>query len=230
MKNNMVNSLKSFFQINNIQPIRTDYYLLAITHSSFNRDKDDNYERLEFLGDSLLQFVSSNYIFRKYPELSQGHATRLRSTAVRTEALAKISNELGLLKILRTGPGKMRESVINSPKVQADVFEAMIAAIFLDQGFEKASQFIIKHISPIIDSVHNDENKDPKGQLQEYFQSITKESITYQTDQLSDKRFLAKAKHDGVIYGEGVGLSKKEAETNAAIDALQKLKDKIEVQ
>ncbi|QNM93944.1 ribonuclease III [Mycoplasma sp. Pen4] len=218
-------TLKSFLEQHDIEPNNIDIYFTAVKHSSYTRIERDNYEQLEFLGDAILQFLSSSYIFKKYPTLTQGYQTRLRSKAVCTKTLSEITNQLGLLDLLKTGPGKMRDTVISSQKVQADLFESLTGAIYIDQGLQKTYDFVKQYVFPLIDDVHNEENKDPKGRLQEYFQSISKENITYVTE-WDEKReqFYSKAKHDNQFYGQGFGLSKKEAEVNAATDALEKLK------
>ncbi|WLP85363.1 ribonuclease III [Mycoplasma seminis] len=234
MKITKVNSLQEFFAQHQIEPNSLEPYILATTHPSFNRREFENYERLEFLGDAVLQFLSSSFMYKAYPNLTQGHLTRLRSQAVGTEYLSYLSREIGLVDILKTGPGKMREAVTASLKVQADIFESMVGAIYIDQGLKKAAEFVYQYLREQIIKLHNDDNKDPKGILQEYFQSMSKESITYNTIQLQEANennhplFQAQAIHDGVTYGTGIGNSKKEAETNAAIDALQKLKLNVE--
>ncbi|SJZ47452.1 ribonuclease III [Mycoplasmopsis verecunda] len=227
-------NLNDFLKEHNIEPKSLEPYILATTHPSYNRKEFDNYERLEFLGDAVLQFLSSIFMYKAYPNLTQGPLTRLRSQAVGTDYLSHISKEIGLVDILRTGPGKMRDAVTASPKVQADIFESMVGAIYIDQGLQKTADFVYRYIKEQIIKLHDGDNKDPKGILQEYFQSMSKESITYNTIQLTQvdennphPLFQAQAIHDNVIYGVGTGNSKKEAETNAALDALNKLKDDI---
>ncbi|MFV8401043.1 ribonuclease III [Mycoplasma sp. 005V] len=227
------NTLEEFLSEHDIVPNSLEPYILAITHSSYNRKNFDNYERLEFLGDAVLQLLSSSFMYKAYPNLTQGHLTRLRSQAVGTEYLSYLAREIGLVNFMKTGPGKMRDTVIQSAKVQADLFESMVGAIYIDQGLKKAADFVYRYLKDRIIDLHDNNNKDPKGQLQEYFQSLTKESITYNTVQIAPfdaqnhPSFQAQAIHDGQIYGVGLGTNKKEAETNAAIDALKKLKDEV---
>ncbi|VEU72650.1 ribonuclease III [Mycoplasmopsis gallopavonis] len=225
---NKATSLNEFLELHEITPNNSLTFIQALTHSSFNKGgtkKVGNYEQLEFLGDAVLQFISSAYIFRKYPDLAQGFQTRLRAKAVCTDTLSEISREIGLIDILKTGPGQMSVDVKGSHKVQADVFESIVGAIYFDQGITKARDFIAKYIYPVIDQIHSDNNKDAKSELQEYFQSFSKENITYITEQLDDKRFFAKAQHDKKFFGKGYGNTKKEAELAAAQDALSKLKE-----
>ncbi|AKA50211.1 hypothetical protein VO56_03135 [Mycoplasmopsis gallinacea] len=219
-------SLEHFLFLNEIETSNIKLYQEAITHSSYlvNHRSVHSYEKLEFLGDAILQLVSSDYIFRKYNKLEPGYQTRLRANVVRTETLASITESLGLVELIRTGSGQMETDVKFSQKVRADVFEAIVAAVYLDKGFRFAAKFIGKYLFDIIDDIHGGHNKDSKTELQEYFQSVSKENIHYQVEQLSDGKFKAKAIHDKIIYGSGIGNTKKEAETQAATDALTKLK------
>ncbi|QKT05632.1 ribonuclease III [Mycoplasma sp. OR1901] len=230
--------IKNFYYV----PNEIHYYILATTHKSFDpkdETKKINYERLEFLGDAFLQLYTSDLIFKNLKNLSQGELTRLRADIVNTKTLAKASDKMKLINILRTGNGKMEEEVKSSLKVKADAFEAIVGAIYIDMGAEFASNFVFEHlikenmehkVASIDDEkLVTDENlmftteKDPKTQLQEYFQNIDKRNITYETKEENDKIFIAKAIKDGIVYGVGSGSSKKRAETEAAKDALKKL-------
>ncbi|MGZ9762107.1 ribonuclease III [Mycoplasma sp. 394] len=215
-----------------IQPNHIEFYELATTHKSYNthdKTKLENYERLEYLGDSLLSFMIAIYAYKKFPNKSQGELSRWRASAVQTETLGAVSKNIGLLKFLKTGNGQMHTDVLDSPKVQADIFEAFLGAIYLDQGMSKAWWFVQKHLlasNISVDGHHVfQSNKDPKTQLQEYFQSISKNNIHYIFEE-KDKLFIAKAVHEDMIYGIGSGASKKEATTNAARAALNKMKMK----
>ncbi|BBU47447.1 ribonuclease III [Mycoplasmopsis felis] len=221
--------LLEFLKKENITPKNLQTYILATTHKSYNiKDKTKllNYERLEFLGDSLLAFVTAWTAFKKMPNHSQGELSRWKASAVQTETLSEVSKKLNLLPLLKTGPGQMKEDVINSPKVQADIFESMVGAICYDQGTNRAIQFIYDYLlnpnleKDIIDNFST--HKDPKTELQEHFQSMTKNSVHYVLEEIEDKKFYAKVYHSGILYGEGIGHSKKEAETNAAKQALEK--------
>ncbi|ADE19637.1 ribonuclease III [Mycoplasma crocodyli] len=218
-------NLTEFFHIHEIEPNNTKIYLQAITHSSFfsSSNKKNSYERLEFLGDSVIQFVVSSELF-KMDDLNQGKMTELRAKVVRAETLASISIAIGLIDILKTAPGGSQETIKNSTKIQCDVFEAIVGAIYVDQGLDIAYNFVFKFIKQYINGARQVENKDPKSRLQEYFQNFSKENIKYNVNQLPNKIFQARAIHEGSVYGMGQGYSKKEAEIEAAIDALKKLK------
>ncbi|UUD36174.1 ribonuclease III [Mycoplasmopsis citelli] len=219
-------TLEEFLKFHEINPKNHKLYFCAITHSSYValRKGLNSYEQLEFLGDSILNFLSSEYIFRKYTNLEPGKQTRVRSTAVRTETLAELSEKLGLVDILKTGVKQTESDVKKSLKVKADVFESMLGAIYLDQGLKVAKKFLEKYIFPVIDKVHAQSNKDSKTTLQEYIQSFSKDGVTYSVSQYDDKKFIAKVIYDKQVFGVGIGNSKKEAEQIAAQDALNKLK------
>lgn len=225
-KNNLLQFLKKI----DIKPDDISLYIQATTHKSFSNQNlsDINYEKLEFLGDSTLGFVVSSYIFKNNPKIDQGTMTRYRATIVETKMLSNISQKLGLVDLLRRGPGNMHVDVIASPKVQADILEALIGAIYLDQGIDQAMFFIKKYILAEVKDkniVNITDLKDPKTKLQELFQSMTKENITYKTEEVMNKLFQAKAVHEKKVFGVGTGKSKKEAESNAAQDALDKFKE-----
>ncbi|WP_406613978.1 ribonuclease III [Mycoplasma corogypsi] len=221
-----ISSLNEFFELHEMQPKKSLLYIEALTHSSANKPptKVDgrDYEKLEFLGDAVLQFLTSAYIYSKYSHLDSGAQTRLRAKVVCTEALSTISKELGLVDILKTGPGQMEKDVKESQKVQADIFESVIGAIYADLGISQAKKFAERYVFPIIDAEHNENNKDAKTELQEFFQGFSKQSIQYVVESLPDRTFKAKVIHENKVFGEGYGLNKKEAELNAAKAALEK--------
>ena len=199
----------------------------ALTHSSFSNEqkinKSKNYERLEFLGDAVLELVSSKFFFMKKPEMSEGQMTRLRSSMVCEQALAYCARDIELGKYLLLGKGeeatggRMRESIIS------DVMEAIIGALFLDGGLEAAEKFILDFI------LSDFENKqlfyDSKTILQEKIQKLGK-VLTYrlleETGPDHDKQFTVEACIDGEPLTKGCGRNKKTAEQNAAYEALMK--------
>lgn len=217
-------NLDEFFHFNDIKPKNKALYILALTHPSKSQNnKLQSYERLEFLGDSLLQFITTSYIYKKFPKMLQGKGTLLRSKVVSTASLSEISQMIGLPKLVYSAGGEAAREVKTSPKVQADLFESITGAIFEDLGLKETIKFVGKFLYPAINKFYNKENKDAKTVLQEIFQSMNKMSVIYQVEILDEKHFVAKAIHDGIVYGEGIGLSKKEAEIKAAENALNKL-------
>ena len=199
--------------------------LQALTHSSFSNEQKinryKNYERLEFLGDAVLELLSSRFFFETYPEMSEGQMTRMRSSMVCEPALAFCARDLSLGKyiLLRKGEeatgGRGRDSIIS------DVMEAVIGAIYLDGGIEEADKFVKKYILSDL------ENKqlfyDSKTILQERVQK-TGRTIVYdlvsETGPDHDKTFTVEAIIDGRTAGKGQGRNKKTAEQQAAYQVL----------
>ncbi|QZE12295.1 ribonuclease III [Mycoplasma sp. Ms02] len=220
-----VKTLEEFFHQNKIEPKSHLPYISAITHPSYKtKNKNiDTYQRLEFFGDAIIQFLVSQYIYINFSKQDEGYSSSLRANVVGTKTLSEVSQRIGLPLLLKSPQGKAASDAKSSAKVQADLFEAMTAAIYIDQGMVKTKEFLTTHLFPWIEKFHQNDNKDPKTKLQEYFQSFSRDNITYESVVQQDKTFLAKALHDGQTFGIGTGKSKKEAQTNAAIDALKKL-------
>ncbi|WP_029608413.1 ribonuclease III [Mycoplasma simbae] len=199
-------------------------FIPAFTHPSYTKvnknTTEEDYQKLEFLGDSLLQFLSSRFLFKKYPNLNEGELTLMRVKLVSTKNLNALSDSIGIKEFLRTGPGMMHKEVLSSVKVGADVFESFIGALYIDQGLEKVNTFLGQTL--FLTQIDTSKLKDSKTRFQEHIQSFSRTSVTYLTTQEGDE-FIAKAIHDNQVFGEGKGKSKLEAEENAATDALEKL-------
>lgn len=202
----------------------TRLYLRALTHTSFaNENRTDSYERLEYLGDAILEFIMSEYLYKNsdYPE---GKMTKLRSHYVCENALYEYSLLLGLNEYIRFGKGQMSDGKF-CKAIVADVFESFIAAMYLDIGIEEVKKFIYKHVIPLIENNELDFFNDYKSILQEYVQT-DKRSLHYEivneTGPAHNKEFSVVVKIDDIVYGMGIGSSKKEAEQLAAKDALKK--------
>ena len=199
-------------------------YIRALTHTSFaNEENCQSYERLEYLGDAILEFIMSEYLYKNtdYPE---GNMTKLRSHYVCENALYEYSLLLGLNEYIRFGKGQIGDGKY-CKAIVADVFESFIAAMYLDIGLNAVKDFIYKHIIPLIENNELDFFNDYKSILQELVQT-DKKSLEYEivneAGPAHDKKFSAVVKIDEIIYGRGTAKSKKEAEQLAAKDALQK--------
>ncbi|MBQ8327227.1 MAG: ribonuclease III [Lachnospiraceae bacterium] len=202
----------------------------ALTHSSFSHEmtvrRRPDYERLEFLGDAVLELVSSEYIFHTYPQMSEGNMTKLRAGAVCEPALAHCANKLELGKFLylgkgeECGGGRKRESII------ADVMEAIVGAIFLDSGIEEAKNFIMTYI--LADMETNKMFYDSKSTLQELVQKKGSARLEYtvleEKGPEHQKEFVVAVNLNGDRLGVGTGKNKKAAEQKAAYEALLKMK------
>lgn len=202
---------------------------LALTHSSFaneNKLKKNN-ERFEFLGDSVLGFVTAEYLFTEFKNRPEGEMTKLRATVVCEKSLFKFAEQIDLGKYILLGRGEDSTGGRNRPSVVSDAFEAIIAAIYIDGGMEAVKPYILRFIK---DAVKRETSfKDNKSLLQEEIQKVKGNSLAYEEvgeeGPDHDKTFVFRVKLNGEIIGEGKGKSKKEAEQNAAGNALNKLHD-----
>ena len=205
---------------------------IAITHSSYNADaktKHHDYERIEFLGDSILGAIVSELAFKSHKEMKQGELTKLKSALVSTHSLANFARELHFDEYIKVGNSFSRD-IKSCDNILEDVFEAFIGAMYLDQGINKVKSFIDDNVIPIIESDELDFFNDYKSKLQEYLQT-DKRSLEYvilnEEGPAHNKTFTAVVKIDNIVYGKGVAHSKKEAEQEAAKDALRKAKNAI---
>lgn len=200
---------------------------LALTHSSYSNEikinKYGNYERLEFLGDAVLELMSSQFFYNAYPDMNEGYLTRLRSSMVCEQALAFCAREFDLPKYILLGKGEEITGGRERDSIISDVFEAVLGALYLDGGFDVANKFVIKYV------LQDLENKqlfyDAKTILQERVQKDGK-SLKYvlvsETGPDHDKLFRIDAVVEGEVLGSGEGKSKKQAEQQAAYAALIK--------
>ncbi len=209
----------------NVIPKDITIYETAFTHSSFcNENKGfEDYERLEFLGDKVLDFIVSEFLYRKRHVL-EGEMTKIRASHVCEEALAEYSLNCNFDKNLRLGKGEELTGGRSKKAILADVFEAFIGALYIDQGLDIVRKFVDM---TVIDSINKNEEifNDYKSLLQELVQT-DKKSLEYilinETGPSHDKKFTVNVVVSNIVYGTGVGKTKKEAEQNAAKDALDK--------
>lgn len=200
---------------------------IALTHSSYANEsggKLESYERLEFLGDSILGMVTSEYIFKNYPQYPEGSLTKLRASLVCEKQLHLFSTELGISNFIKVSKGEQHCGGKHRPSIMADIFEAICAAIYLDAGMNEASKFILRFIIPALKNPMLPDIHDYKTDLQEVVQKNPEETIEYvlvkETGPDHDKRFTVEAKINNNVVGKGTGKSKKEAEQHAARETL----------
>lgn len=203
-----------------INPTNINLYVNAVTHSSYTNENPSypDYERLEFLGDAVLEIIISDYLYRER-KLVEGVMTRMRAGYVCEEACATYARELGLDKEIKVGSGEEVNTTII-----ADVFEAFVAALYLDQGFDYTKKFvldiIVRYIEKGVDFLH-----DYKSTLQELVQTV-KKSCSYEVVEekgpAHNKVFTSIVLVDGIVMGKGTAGSKKASEQEAARDALSK--------
>ncbi len=216
----------------------TQLLLTALTHSSYAneckpRGEQVEYnERLEFLGDSVLSIIVSDYLFRHYPDTPEGDLTRIRASAVCEKTLGKLALDLGLGKYMRLGHGEELSHGRERVSILADAFEALIASIYLDSGSRDAvEKFLLPRVIPEIKQfVENGKNKDYKTLLQQIVQQEHGELLEYVlTDESGPdhaKIFTVEARLNSNVIGHGKGKSKREAEQLAAKEALILFGDK----
>ena len=198
-----------------------DLLLEALTHSSYSNEHDcKNYERLEFLGDAVMQAIISEYFYLNTDD-KEGVMSKTRASYVCEQALAFYAKEIGIDKNIRVGKGQLNN--INDTII-ADCFESVLGVIFLDKGFEVAKKYVYETVIPFIEA-KKDFLTDYKSLLQELVQTDKKSleyEVTNEYGPAHDKTFEVDVKIDNIVYGKGIGKSKKEAEQNAALDAYNK--------
>ncbi len=204
----------------------------AFVHRSFvneNKDVKDHNERLEFLGDAVLELIITEYLFKKFPEEPEGELTALRSALVKGETLAEVAGELNFGAHLKLSKGEAKSGGAEKPYLLANVFEAVLGAIYLDGGFEKTKQVIENFLLPKLPKIIEEGSQfDAKSEFQELAQE--KLAITPEYKVLSEsgpdhsKVFEMGAFAGKDLFGRGKGASKQAAEQEAAKEALKKLK------
>lgn len=207
----------------------------ALTHSSYAYEHGvESYEKLEFLGDSILEFVSSEYLFKNYQNLKEGEMTKVRASVVCEESLSQFAKLHNFSDFLLLGKSEILNNGAQRKAVLEDTFEAVVAAIYLDGGLEPAKKFIINNLKDSIEiSSKSVGKKDYKTVLQELLQVNGNVNIKYtiikEEGPDHNKKFTAKVECEENYLAEGEGNSKKHAEMEAARKAIQILKNRKEV-
>ena len=204
----------------------------ALTHSSFTNEqkinKAKNYERLEFLGDAVLELVSSEFLFREHPEVPEGELTKQRASMVCEPSLAFCARDLELGEYIRLGKGEESTGGRNRDSITSDAMEALIGAIYLDGGIKPAKEFIDRFI--LSDLEDKQLFYDSKSNLQELVQGKLKQELVYDLLEESgpehNKSFRVSVHMGEEILGEGQGRTKKAAEQQAAYKALLQLRER----
>lgn len=191
-----------------------------MTHKSYANEKKTklNYQRLEFLGDAILDFLVSDYLLKNFKNHTEGEMSILRSNSVKGTQLAEFALNLELDKYLRVGNNS--KDFKNNGKIYADIFESLIAAIYLDKGLERVKEFLKDNVFKFIKESKGEEIKNPKTILQEYLQLESRGTIEYKV-RTKNEKFVADVFHEGNKFGTGTGTTKKEAEVQAASNALK---------
>ena len=200
----------------------------ALTHSSYAHEnkKDGNNERLEFLGDSILDMIISEYVFRKFPKVSEGELTKIRAATVCEKTLCEAAREIGLGEGIQLSKGEASSGGHERSSILADAFEAVIAAIYLDQGMPAAEKWVLDNLAKYV--VKDGDNQiftDYKTTFQEIVQDKTQAVIRYELSGEKgpehSKVFISSVYVGSKLYGQGEGVSKKASEQEAARAAIE---------
>lgn len=219
--------MEKLFQLLNITPKDMKKYQLAFSHSSYvheNHLKAD-YERLEFLGDAVLDLVVSDYLYNHF-DIKEGDMTKIRASYVCENACSTYASDLGFSDYIKVGHGEELEGGRYKKVILADIFEALMGAIYLDLGFETVRQVVLKIVVPYIENPEIVFFSDYKSSLQEFIQTEQrglKYELIKEEGPAHNKQFTIEVSVDGIVYGRGTAHSKKEAEQEAAKSALEKL-------
>lgn len=219
--------MEELFNKLKIKPKDKELYKTAFSHSSYvNEHKvKSDYERLEFLGDAVLDLAVADYLYTNHKE-SEGEMTKVRANYVCENANYRYATDLGLQKYILVGHGETKDGEHVKKAIVADIFEALMGAIYIDQGYATARNVILNTVVPYIENPNISFFSDYKSSLQEYVQTEQK-SIEYviinEEGPAHNKTFTVNAIIDNIVFGTGVGSSKKEAEQEAAKVALEKL-------
>ena len=204
-------------------------YEQALTHPSYNGDantKHQDYEKLEFMGDSVLGYVTADLVYKNRPEMSEGDLTKLRSVLVSTKPLANYARKINLHEYIRIGHSITLNQVKESDKILENVLEALIGAIYLDAGLKPAYKLIERLLLEDIKNYDADNLTDYKSKLQEEIQAEHRDAVQYVTVETKgpahDRTFRVQVRYNDIVLGEGEGKSKKKAEEMAAKSALSK--------
>ncbi|MGI5911983.1 MAG: ribonuclease III [Syntrophomonadaceae bacterium] len=220
-------AVRNFIRDNQLDFNNTDLLAMALRHPSYAQEKNfsHNNQRLEFLGDAVLSFVIAEYLYINYEDKAEGELTKIRARVVCEKSLLNVARIINLGNYVLLGKGEEMSGGRKRKSILADTVEAVIGAIYLDQGYEKVRDFILKYLKDsIIESVREN-YYDYKSTLQELVQSKNKENVHYSIIEESgpahSKNFIAGVYFKNQLLATGKGKSKKEAEQNAAGKVLE---------
>ena len=221
--------LQKLFNVLHINPKDESIFLLALTHPSYNADvntKHFDYERLEYMGDAVLDYVSAALIFNEFKDMEPGNMSKLRSFLVKSHTLSNYARSIGLANYIIVGRSITQKQINNSDKILEDCFEALIGAIYVDQGIDFVSKFIKKLIIEDIRKFGQTDLTDYKSKLQEEMQAEHRESVHYvvvsESGPAHDRTYVVNVLFNDIVLATGQSKSKKAAEEEAAKNALKK--------
>lgn len=218
---------EQFYRLTGYQFEQQDLLQQALTHRSYSRDK--NNERLEFLGDSVLNLVISNHIYRRFDAADEGDLSRIRASLVKEATLAEVARSIDLGEHVNLGGGELKSGGFRRESILSDALEAIIGAIYLDSDYPQTEQAVLRLFQRQLDNIDSATSlKDPKTRLQEYLQARQLELPVYRVEKTSGKShaqtfIVSCAIRDGELQSRGSGSSRKKAEQQAAQNLLQQL-------
>lgn len=198
----------------------------AFTHPSLRPEVTENYQTLEFLGDSILDFVVAEKLMADNPALNEGHLTKMRASVVSEQPLSDAIGRVRLTEFMQFGIGERRHKIYNNDSIKSDLFEAIVGAIYLDGGLEPAKNFVLEMLADAVKYAKVEEELDAKSILNEYASKHGKEveyKLVSQSGPVHKPTFIFEVHVDGVCLGNGRGNTKQSAQQWAAKEALQKL-------
>ena len=210
-----------------------DLLNLALTHPSVGNDSgesNDNNQRLEFLGDAVLQLILSEELYIKFPQVGEGILTKTRAELVNRNTLAEQAREFRLDHLIRLSRGEEQNNGRNRPSILADAYEAFIGALFLDGGYGAARRIVLNQFADRLEIMESPTTmRNPKGELQELLQAVSPEHPHYELANVDgpdhDRVFECTVSYRNEVIGRGSGKSKKAAESNAAVEALERYRN-----
>ncbi len=223
--------MEELFKRLGIEPKDKKLYERAFCHSSYVNEHNlkADYERLEFLGDAVLDLVVADYLYSNFDQ-EEGYMTKVRASYVCENALAEYAKDLELHRYIKVGHGEESDGGKYKRAITADIFEAMTGAIYIDLGYATARRVLLSIIVPYIKDPKVTFFSDYKSALQEFVQTEQKSLVYHLVKEegpAHDRRFTIEVKIDDIVYGKGIGGSKKEAEQEAAKSALSILAQKV---
>lgn len=219
---NDIEAAAKFLKDNNFDFNNPELMHMALMHPSYSQEKNStaNNQRLEFLGDAVLNFIVAEYIYKHYQDKPEGDLTKIRAKVVCEKSLVKVAQKVNLGEYMLLGRGEEMSGGRKRKSILADAVEAVIGAIYLDQGYETARDFVLLHLKDYIEESANGDYYDYKSRLQEIVQAYSNENVSYRIVSESGpahaKSFVAGVFFRGEMIATGEGRSKKEAEQNAA--------------
>ena len=223
-----MDNIKNFLKKEKIKYKDLELYKIAFTHSSYSNESNRNeesYERLEFLGDSVLGHVVAEHLYKNFNNFKEGDMTLVKHHLVSGGFIGEVAKKLEFEKMILLGAGEKNNELAFS--IYGDLFESLVAAIYLDIGYIEAKKFIDKYITSEAKNIPLKTAKDSKTTLQELLQGEGRGTVNYKTYETtknkSSKEFHSKVIFEEKVLGEGFGTSKKEAEKQAAKSALERM-------